>query len=229
MILFIKIFVAGLIILPGNQGLAQEGLLADIIARIEKIDSVSYMISESGAITADRPLPECIAGDPGITVTKVWVKKGYLRREVNSPTANAKKVIQVFTPTGTHIYNSYSNVTTQYEPSFTGAAGSELGISRKNADIFKVLGAETIDGKETTVLEKSFPGDDTVYHSKYWIWNEKGVPLKVETQWTIMEYLNLQSVQKFTDYSFEDIPESVFDVANILEIQSSTITLEKSK
>ncbi len=217
-----------------SRGWAQGDLLNDILTKVENIPAVSYVTLESDSVTADRPLPRCIAGDPGITETKIWVKKGYLRREINSPASNAKKVIQVYTPEGGHIYNFYSNETTHYEKSsFVEMPSFTLGIVRKNADAYKIVGTEMLEDKPTTILEWSYGGDsgdsddNTVYHAKYWIWNEKGVPLKEETTWIAYKVLNMKSVEEFKDYSFDDIPESVFDIANIPEIQSSTIVPEK--
>jgi len=71
----------------------------------------------------------------------------------------------------------------------------------------KQVGTEVVDGKPATVYE--MPGQDNKGSVKFWVWMEKGVPLKVETkdenQKTVVtvEYLN---------YQFAPQPDSLFQL-----------------
>ena len=66
-----------------------------------------------------------------------------------------------------------------------------------------IVGSEVVDGKDCWVVEASAEGVST----KYWIWKEKGFPVKVEVDTaegkTTMEYKNID---------FGNIPDSEFEL-----------------
>ncbi len=69
----------------------------------------------------------------------------------------------------------------------------------------KISGKETIDGKDCTIVQWSQMG----VSMQYWVWNEKGVPLKAKASTgsdataTTAEYVN---------YDFSDIPDSLVEL-----------------
>jgi outer membrane lipoprotein-sorting protein len=67
-----------------------------------------------------------------------------------------------------------------------------------------VIGTETIDGKVCKVIAYDEAGVGNV---KMWLWEEKGLPLRMEMtvsgQTTIIEYKNID---------FSDIPDSIFEL-----------------
>ncbi len=207
---------------------AQENKISDILSKAEKINSIYFETTETIAETPNFPQS---FGD-AIERTKIWFKKDYSRKEIMSESANAKKVIQVSLPKGVeYIYNSYSNKTEKFDwgPSFNSRfleLELKLTLLKKNKSL-KVLGTETAGDKMATVLEIIYDLDGKEQKEKYWIWNDKGVPLKTETEANLayfgMDSLKIKIVKEYKNYSFENIPESIFDIANIEEIKNSTI------
>jgi outer membrane lipoprotein-sorting protein len=87
--------------------------------------------------------------------------------------------------------------------------GDMLDVLNKNATI---VGTESIDGKECTVI--TFVSDNM--NIKLWIWTDKGFPIRTEGtssdgSLTIMEYTNID---------FSDIPDSVFEIPEGVQIIS---------
>ena len=73
------------------------------------------------------------------------------------------------------------------------------GLLKYNPDM---LGSETLDGKVCTVISYSSPESGS---SKMWIWQEKGLPLKIE-----QNSPEHQMVITFKNYDFADIADSEF-------------------
>ncbi len=65
----------------------------------------------------------------------------------------------------------------------------------------KLVGTEVVDGKPAAVYEVS----EASGTSKFWIWTERGLPLKIESSTP-----QGKSVVEFTDYKFEPQPDSLF-------------------
>jgi outer membrane lipoprotein-sorting protein len=80
------------------------------------------------------------------------------------------------------------------------APGDQSGALPADA---KYVGSETVDGKPASVYE-STTGDTT---TKYWMWTERGLPLKIETTTprgtTVVEY---------TNYQFGTQPDNLFEL-----------------
>lgn len=67
----------------------------------------------------------------------------------------------------------------------------------------KFVGTETVDGKQSAIYETSKPDGTT----KVWVWIEKGLPLKIETQIGAD-----RAVVEFTNYQFTAPPDDVFEL-----------------
>jgi outer membrane lipoprotein-sorting protein len=80
-----------------------------------------------------------------------------------------------------------------------------------NNQTITILGTETINGNTTTVIQytPSQAGNSTTM--KMWIWNEKGVPLKARSI-TKNEETDVTMDYSYSNYSFEDIPDSTFSI-----------------
>ena len=65
-----------------------------------------------------------------------------------------------------------------------------------------IIGTETIDGKVCTVISYDEPGTGSI---KMWIWQEKGLPLKME-----MTANGKTTTIDYTNIDFSDIPDSMF-------------------
>lgn len=84
---------------------AEEISIKDIISKINSLNSIYY--ESTTTTSSSMPLP----GGDALENGKTWYKKGYLRKDIYSESANAKKIIKVFTPTETYIYNSFEDKT----------------------------------------------------------------------------------------------------------------------
>lgn len=72
----------------------------------------------------------------------------------------------------------------------------------------KMVGVDVVDGHPATVYEmKADDGSSTV---KYWVWLEKGVPLKVEVD-NIADQQSKISIE-YKNYQFAPQPDSLFEV-----------------
>ena len=85
-----------------------------------------------------------------------------------------------------------------------------------NNQTITILGTETINGITTTVIQySSNESENSTRTMKMWVWNEKGVPLKVfETRTrTITENeITITWDYQYLNYSFIDIPDNTFNV-----------------
>ncbi len=77
----------------------------------------------------------------------------------------------------------------------------------------KVTGTETVDGKPAAVVEMAGTTD------RYWIWTDKGLPLKGE-----VTAHDTKTSLVFTNYKFEAQPDSLFQQPTDLEITDETGT-----
>ncbi|MDD2510691.1 MAG: lipoprotein [Syntrophomonas sp.] len=73
-----------------------------------------------------------------------------------------------------------------------------------NADIMKYIGKETIDGKTCLVYEFQDGNQET---SKIWLWEDYGIPLKIES---IMD--GKKSVLEYRNVKTDEIPDSMFEI-----------------
>jgi outer membrane lipoprotein-sorting protein len=71
----------------------------------------------------------------------------------------------------------------------------------------KKIGTEKIDGNVCDIY--LYPKKAFGMETKMWIWREKKIPLKAETEFTTTEYKNI---------SFEDIPSSEFQLPKGVQI-----------
>ena len=74
----------------------------------------------------------------------------------------------------------------------------------------EVVGRETLNGKECTVVEYTPEGGDT---TKAWIWEEHGFPIKTVTKKAEGEYVTL-----FENIDMSDIPDSEFELPEGVQV-----------
>jgi outer membrane lipoprotein-sorting protein len=216
----IAFFTAFIFLLLVHRGDAQEISIDEIKNKINSLDAVSFETTSTGSTS-----PDMSKGKNSVDETKIWIKKpGYTRKEIHSETDNTKRIIQVFTPQGGAIYNSYSDAVEKTDVAGQWVPFLEfqlVGLSRN--DPARILGTEEIGGKLTTVIEVTtqleggpFGGPGTTeMKTKSWIWNEKGVPLKHETITTFSELpMVVKTFVEYKNYNFDMIPDSVFELTD---------------
>jgi outer membrane lipoprotein-sorting protein len=143
---------------------------------------------------------------------KVWQKMPYMKMEITSAGITQ---IMVFRPEGSYIYNDLTQNYTKYLPpnnetqqKFFEQQADEMLESQT----LEVLGTDIIDGKAVTIVEYSYNVSGGTMSPKLWIWNEKGIPLRMETKSTIMGFTMIMTSEN-TNFIFGEIQDNVFDVS----------------
>jgi len=137
-----------------------------------------------------------VTGPGGDSVIKVWEKDKKFREEMEGFIIIMDTVAGV---TYTNISgNTWMKTTTTAAPE--GASEDPSSILQYNPEI---TGTETIDGKSCTVFEWT---TDTGTLTE-WIWTEKGFPIKIVSTSSAGT-----STILFTNISFDDIPDSMFEL-----------------
>ena len=153
------------------------------------------------AMKYDMVMTTSASGTPMDMAAKVWFKGTMMKAEA---TASGVQAI------------TYLNLTDKtaiaYVPSQNMATRISLGqvpLSLDQTDLSSLLkynpdmlGTETLDGKLCTVISYSSDESGT---SKMWIWQEKGLPLRIE-----QNSPEHKMVITFNNYDFSDIPDSEF-------------------
>lgn len=176
-----------------------------ILSKAETIKSLYYEIvslinnSKSGTQT---------------NTIKIWQKTPYLKEEITNVIDDITKTISIIKrPEGTYLYNTRqgkylptTNLTIPQQPN------NEIIKDLLNNQTLTNLGNETIDGKKATIIQYTSMPAEFPTTIKMWVWNEKGVLLKVQS---IVAYGNSTITMESTykNYSFSDIPDSTFSVS----------------
>lgn len=183
--------------------------IQDILSKAASIDSMYYEI----ALSMDMSTYGSQTG-----TMKIWQKKPYFKEEITTHTAGITTTITVIQqPNGTYLYEPLQGkyVLTTNIPSFATALQyldptmiKDLINNQSLAD----FETDIIDGKKATIIDYSLsiPGDNQIA-IQTWIWNEKGVPLKAYIDMAMDEF-NMTMDFVFSNYSFNDIPDSTFDI-----------------
>lgn len=178
--------------------------LQTILEKAALLESVYYEINTSFII--DGVVRQ-------ITTVKIWQKIPYLKEEVNSTSGNITTTLNIIKrPEGIYRYDSTLQ-TYELDPQIIipQPSTAEIVNDLLNNQTLTISGAENISGKITTVIQYSpnQAGNSTTV--KIWIWNEKGVPLQ-EQYTTKNEETSVTIDSKYSNYSFEEILESTFNV-----------------
>jgi hypothetical protein len=183
--------------------------LETILAKTDSIDSMSFDVTAS--ITMSQ------FGTQTAQI-KIWQKIPYLKEQITmSSSAGTTSITIIHRPEGNYTYDPIQQ---KYllTPNATSFASSlqyfdntqiKAYLNNLTSTDFKT---ETIDGKQATVIEYSPLQEGNQMTVKLWIWNDKGVPLKAYIDMT-MEQTAMTMDFRFTNYSFTDIPDSVFSVS----------------
>ncbi len=164
--------------------------LDDMLGLSSDIVSIRYDMLVSGQ------------GIPAMT-TKVWAKKNRMRTEITQQGTNAVTLIDTNAKTMyAYIPDQNLAIKIPFDSAQAPKSPTEDAESILNSDA-RIIGTETVDGKVCSVVEYS-SGQDSV---KAWIWQDKGLPIRIETTSsagkTTIEYINID---------FSDIPDSMFEL-----------------
>jgi hypothetical protein len=179
-----------------------------ILAKSETIDSMYYEINGSVNISTFSS---------GVLGIKVWDKEPYLKENITTMTLGIPLSVSIIQrPEGTYIYNPLNRqyVLNTSIPSFVTALkyiDPEMIKDLLNNQSITDFETEMLDGKQTTLINYTVPlqGDNSITIT-VWIWNDRGLPLKALLEMNTETKLSLDI--HFNNYSFNDIPDSEFDV-----------------
>ena len=143
---------------------------------------------------------------------KIWQKMPYMKTETNN---EGVKQIIIIRPDGNYMYNNqtqnYTKITSTDNETRQKAL-QEQANDLLESQTLKVLGSDIIDGKTVTIVQYSYNVSGLTISPKYWIWNEKGIPLKMETKSTFIT-VNITMTEEYKNFIFAEIPESSFNVS----------------
>ena len=192
-----------------QEQIQEPETIEEILTKTETIDSMYYEIS------MDMDLSEFGVQS---ALIKIWQKEPYLKEEITTITGDTSiSIVVIQRPDGTFVYDAeqgkyvissddISSVTTSLEY-FDNDMILDY-ISNITSSEYEI---ETIDGKEAFVIEYSPSVMDSSIHIKMWIWIEKGVPLKGILDMN-MEQITMSMELTYNNYSFSEIPDSVFSL-----------------
>jgi outer membrane lipoprotein-sorting protein len=173
---------------------ASGNSLTDILGKLTGVSSVKYDM----VITAPGT---------GTSTSTVYFKKDKMRMEMSE---GGQNMVLLMDMTARVMYNYMPDQNMAYQmtwnPTTQSAADEAQSIMQYNPT---AIGIETIDGKVCTVVQYTVEGQT----AKMWLWQEHGMPIRVETTSPqgniIMEYKNIQ---------FIDIPDSTFVLPDGVQI-----------
>jgi len=186
--------------------------IQNILAKYENTALVQYKRIDNTYVVSD--LSNSIAS----RTLRIWQKSPFVKVDFNasfkgSTTFSQKIIIR---PEGIYACTSpqeeYELVTEVADMSHLAGVHESIREIRENESL-KSLGTETIDGKPATVIEYTCTGagGDRLFKRKAWLWNAKGLPLKVESK-EERKGVTYVTIIEYKEYSFEDIADSVFEV-----------------
>jgi len=147
------------------------------------------------------------------TVMNIWEQAPYLKEEINDTASGiTTTTIIIKRPEGTYRYDTLSNTYKQdTQIILPQQTISEMINDLRNNQTLTIIGTENISGKTTTILQYTpiLSGNSTTM--TLWIWNETGVPLKAVST-TESEETTVSMEYTYSNYSFETIPEDIFQI-----------------
>jgi hypothetical protein len=159
--------------------------------------SVANLLGKAASITSWKCDVVTTAADNSVTTSTMFVKNKKMRIESSVQGQNPVTLIDIDAKT-MYIYTPAQN--TSIKMDFNQAPQSAIGssISQYNPVI---IGSETLDGKLCQIVQYTANG----VAIKEWIWDAKGLPVRLQT--TIS---NGTSTTDYKNYDFSDISDTMF-------------------
>ena len=194
-----------------QQTRTPEETIQTILEKAAILETVSYQIDTTFVI--DGIIPQT-------TTMKIWQKTPYLKEDVTITTINTNSTIGNMTtnlsiikrPEGIYVYdnttNSYQLNSQQIIPQPTT---TDMVQNLLNNQTLTITGTENLSGIPTTIIQYHPNQGGNTTTVTLWLWNDRGVPLKEQyTSTTEGSIVTITST--YTNYSFEDLADSIFSV-----------------
>jgi outer membrane lipoprotein-sorting protein len=194
-----------------QQTPSSEETIQTILEKAAILETVSYQIDTTFVI--DGIIPQT-------TTMKIWQKTPYLKEVVTITTINTNSTIGNMTtnlsiikrPEGIYVYdnttNSYQLNSQQIIPQPTT---TDMVQNLLNNQTLTITGTENLSGIPTTIIQYHPNQGGNTTTVTLWLWNDRGVPLK-EQYTSTAEGSIVTIISTYTNYSFEDLPDSIFTV-----------------
>jgi hypothetical protein len=187
--------------------------IKDILAKAENIKSMQYdIIIDSGKY--------------GTSNAKAWEKPPYYKMEPEIAERGGSILLHQDVTYTRISKDKYRKITSKEMVRFV-SLNSLIELSKEIAKntTLKVLRGQVIDGKSTTLVETyvtffEAKGRSSIIEKlKLWIWNDKGIPLRVveETNTKDASYIT----REYKNFIFGDIPDNIFAVPQGATIEES--------
>jgi len=174
----------------------QNSALATLAAKATQIPTLSYTLTTTTAMGAYNV---------NIT-TQFWQKPHYMKTQT---TIMGFTTTIISRPNGTFSYEPMTHtwtLTTQAQPK----SATNYTLEMLAAHLTQT-GTETLDGKQTTIVEYTQVINKTNAQMRIWLWDDNGLPIKIVTTTTVLNQ-TVSTTTLMTDISFDDIQDSVFDL-----------------
>jgi hypothetical protein len=152
-------------------------------------------------------------GNPELDVfseLKYWIKDPYFKMEMTAADTTTSVIGR---PDGIYMYNPTLEV---YELSGEGSSYSQQSISdmieqMKASETLNVMGEENVNGRDTTIVQYTDSSLGVSVDSKFWIWNDRGLPVKMIVSMGVGETV-MSTTMQFTSFDFSVISDEEFAV-----------------
>lgn len=146
------------------------------------------------------------------TTNKMWVKAGNMRSEMENP-AGGDPILSIVNTQENAVYiyqpETKQAIVMPMEDSDVDTTSPKDYLGEADPDNMMYSSKETFDGKECLVYETEYEGGK----GKIWIWEEYGMPLRVETASG-----QDKIVAEFLNFEIGNVDDSVFQLPEGTEI-----------
>lgn len=188
-----------------------------MLGKAENITSLYYDINGTLTMNGINGSSNQTSLSTQLLNIKVWDKKPYLKEQITVTVIGIPTTVQIIQrPEGTYVYNALTkkwNLTIGIPSYVTALKYIDPAMIKDllNNQTVTNFPTQTIDGKQTTLINLTVGmlNNQSIIIS-VWIWNDMGVPLKAIVTFNTDIKMSLHFL--FSNYSFETIPDSEFNV-----------------
>ncbi len=197
-LLGVALLLAILLLSGCTQTNTQANPLTTLVSKANQITTINYDMTT--IVTTDT-----IGTTNNVTLTShFWQKPHYMKQQeyVENYTAT-----YISTPNGTYMYNIMTHTWDNSPipiPNIVGNCTNQMLTAHLTQ-----VGTDVIDGKQTTIVQYQTGTHVTNTTVRAWLWNDNGLPLKIESTPAIFGP-NMTTTVLLTNISFDDIPDDVF-------------------
>jgi len=198
---------------PATKPVATQAAASHLSASSSAAASkLAELLSKSSNITMkyETVSSMTVLGSPQEFVTQYWIK-GLKQKTVTDMAGTQSISVVDFAAGVSYLYMPSLNRAYKTDIGQAGALSAQAGGALEPGDLEGIMqyspleaGIETIDGKICTIIVYSYPETGNI---KMWVWQDKGLPLKMEQDSPLGKLTVI-----YRNYDFGDIAESEFEL-----------------